>query len=57
VGREVALEEIWRRVFTTSRGWKRMVEQVPLRDPARKAFTMGLVPDKMSDADMMILMY
>jgi len=36
------LAAVWRRVFTTSSGWKSRVEQVPLMEPARKAFTTGL---------------
>merc|ERR1719431_1092503 len=32
---------VWILVFSRSRGWKRTVEQVPLKDPARNALTMG----------------
>ena len=32
--------------------WKRRVEQVPLMEPARKAFTMGLIPAAISRPDM-----
>ena len=31
--------------------WKRRVEQVPLMEPARKAFTMGLIPAAISRPD------
>ena len=31
----------WMRVFTRSRGWKMMVEHVPLNDPAKKDLTTG----------------
>jgi len=30
-----------RRVLTRSRGWNKMVEQVPEMEPARNDFTMG----------------
>jgi hypothetical protein len=31
----------WILVFTRSKGWKRSVEHVPLKEPARKDFTTG----------------
>merc|ERR1719312_1667010 len=31
----------WILVFSRSKGWKRTVEQVPLKDPAKNAFTIG----------------
>merc|ERR1711892_1167494 len=32
---------VWIFVFSRSRGWNRIVEQVPLKEPAKNAFTIG----------------
>ena len=35
--------------------WKRRVEQVPLMEPAKKAFTIGLIPAARSSPDIVVL--
>ena len=35
--------------------WKRRVEQVPLIEPAKKAFTIGLIPAARSRPDIFVL--
>jgi len=45
---EVEEEDVCILVLIKSKGWKRMVEAVPEREPARKAFNTGLADMRMS---------